>query len=395
MTSSRNLKKHYNEILSKQSELVLTVKNQEKVLEQQLNNVTEALDEKTKSVEQLQSDNLILQDKNEELSIGLRTITDENTLFQEEINSVKQFLRKRKLADDIDEEDDISMYQKAISNFLTTNSQELSTLQDKIDGLTRANKRLKTSVSEKEKKVMESIKTINETLDSQLDDIDASIELYSGRGNSGGDDDDDYTTTDDDNSFKLANYISLDEFDVRQNVNLEFLPFLNFIADLLNKEPISVTDQASQHAHIIVIQKLLQLFSKTYISKYIKFVRQLCDDAIVAKKTVKLPDLILPQTFQTNSLHYLMNNYNTKLYDPDRTTDIGDLIFNFLKPNYAFDNNKALHLFSPNIGSRYNSILIYDDDTINKLRKLQDILSKAQINVDTSGEDDDDNDDDL
>ena len=170
-------------------------------------------------------------------------------------------------------------------------------------------------------------------------------------------------------------------------INETYKPFLNYISLLIHQNnPNTKTiynndDELMSHTYMILIYKLLGIYSSNYIRDYISYVYSKCQDIQQKERTnepsvILLSELPLPQTFQTNSLYYLLNRYNSKAYNPDRVIDFGNTLAGLFRPEFRVDTTQALNLFQPNIGKRYNNILIYTPETIEILQKLRETLQK-------------------
>lgn len=170
-------------------------------------------------------------------------------------------------------------------------------------------------------------------------------------------------------------------------IDERYKPFLNYISLLIhqnNPNPQTIynnDDELMSHTYMILIYKLLGIYSLNYIRDYISYVYSKCADIQQQKRpnepsVILLSELPLPQTFQTNSLYYLLNRYNSKAYNPDRVIDFGNTLAGLFRPEFRVDTTQALNLFQPNIGKRYNNILIYTPETIEILQKLRETLQK-------------------
>lgn len=256
-----------------------------------------------------------------------------------------------------------------IKNFLSTTK---SRYDNEINALQNTIETLKMTTEEKERKVGQTIEMFNKRISTELDKIDTELEMYK-------DYDDGYNI----NPLKLEEFVKVYDYDIKGNVYQEYIPFFRFISKIVNDnnddddfDNVDFDKQLLYHTYMLVMMKFLQIYSKKYIRNYIDDIYIKCKEASESgEQIIKLPSLVLPQTFQTNSLYYLMNRYNTKCYQPDRVLDFGDFLYNFVKPEFRPDTTKALNLFQPGIGKRYNSILIYSDETMKDLRKLRNNLS--------------------
>lgn len=172
-----------------------------------------------------------------------------------------------------------------------------------------------------------------------------------------------------------------------QPINETYKPFLNYISLMIhhnNPNPKTIfnnDDELTFHTYMILIYKLIGIYSLNYIRDYISYVYSKCRDIQQKERTnesnvILLSELPLPQTFQTNSLYYLLNRYNSKAYNPDRVIDFGNTLAGLFRPEFRVDTTQALNLFQPNIGKRYNNILIYTPETIEILQKLRETLQK-------------------
>lgn len=126
-----------------------------------------------------------------------------------------------------------------------------------------------------------------------------------------------------------------------------------------------------------MLTRLIDFFSKHVLREYIKYLGDVIKVAMENNATTfSVVNLGMPQMFQTNSMYFLMNRYNSKLYQPDRVVDFSNFVFDLMRPNFRKNTTKALNLFQPEIGKRYNSILIYSEDTMKNLSRLRDTLNK-------------------
>ena len=233
---------------------------------------------------------------------------------------------------------------------------------------------LEMNTEEKDKKIQKIIDKLVTSTSTELKNIDTEIAMYQNV-------DDMFKS----NPLNIDDFVTTYDYPVTNQINLEYIPFLKYISRRLNAEThgdisdfddINNINPYTYHAYIVVILKLMELFSKKYISSYLDYVYQECEKASrTPTQILQLPKLVLPQTFQINSLYYLMNRYNSKIYQPDRVVDFGDFLFNFLKPEFRPDETQALNLFQPGIGKRYNSILIYSEETIKLLQDLKNKLN--------------------
>lgn len=235
------------------------------------------------------------------------------------------------------------------------------------------------SLDDSSKKIQNIITTLNESIDTQLKNIDVEIEMY-------GEENNDFEM----DITNLEHFIPMDKYDLNQSVNRDFIKFFDFVSYKINSDlgdGISDFDENTAtknpeiyHVYMILILKLLNIYSTDYIRKYISAILKLYEEAVANKRdSINLPFLILPQNRQTHSMYYLMNRYNSKAYNPDRALDFSHFLFNFMKPEFQPDTTKALNLFQPGIGKRYNSILIYSKEAMQSLSKLRDTLNTLAI----------------
>lgn len=245
-------------------------------------------------------------------------------------------------------------------NRIADDSIELLRLRTNLTNLER-------TTAANEQQLLQTIDDINNSLSSELDNIDTELVLY------GRDDGDDNKID------NIDDYLNVTDYDTSTtSVRREYFPFIRYIAAALIEQPednmpLLENDTMVYHAYMMTVQKLFAIYPKAYIRR---LVATLYETARNSNGLVRLPNLILPQTTQINSLYYLMNRYNTKAYEPDRVFDFGDFLFNFIKPEFRPDTTLALNLFQPGIGKRYNSIFIYSEETMKKLSQLRDNLSQ-------------------
>lgn len=259
-----------------------------------------------------------------------------------------------------------------LDQLIQENNETLLNYESELSSMRARIEHLELSTEEKERRVRDTIETLDSRISGEIDNINVELELYN-------DTNDKYNS----NPLELHEFVYLEEYSMDEsNIRPEFIPFLGFVSSLVNNVNDFELDENNKnksnlyHTYMILLYKLLGIYSKKYIRNYLELVYKECVRVSQNnEQSVKLPRLVLPQTFQTNSLYFLMNRYNSKAYEPDRVFDFGDFLFNFVKPEFREDTTKALNLFQAGIGKRYNSILIYTPETMNKLRELRDNLS--------------------
>lgn len=270
----------------------------------------------------------------------------------------------------------------SIDDMLEKINLQLSKVDNSLRQLTQENYNLKsrnnilekTSV-EKENKLINMIETIDKNIQREINNIDTELTLYNN------DNDDDNN----DNNYKKLLTTPLD-YNINEPINEDYIPLLERISIEINKDVVGndfKTEEAKNpdvrtalyHTYMIFIIKLTTSYSKNYIRKYLSYIYNEYFKKINTEQNVlEIPHLIQPQTLQINSLYYLMNRYNSKSYQPDRVYDFGDFIFQLLRTEFRTDTTQALNLFQPNIGKRYNSILLYTPETMEKLSNFKTTL---------------------
>lgn len=293
------------------------------------------------------------------------------------LQKILKYVQREFPMNDRDNIDDIiNEIDKNISYF----REQINESSREINNLRRAITILESSTSEREKRLIELIESVNRNLSLQIDNIDAELVLYGDEENGNAMNNKKYEIKPAD----LQNYLRIQNYDLSTDYNKKYIPFLRLIAEQLGNDDFTddtisfdVNDKLKYHAYIFFIQQLLGIYSLNYIRGYLERIYIECQKAVnTPQNLLQIPALVLPQTLQTNSLYYLMNRYNTKVYEPDNVVDFGDFLFNFVKPEFRPDTTLALNLFQANIGRRYDSILIYSEETMKKLRTLRDTLSK-------------------
>lgn len=299
-----------------------------------------------------------------------------------QIEKISQFMNKNIGIDTSHQSIDIVLGE--LQRFLTNINLNLANSKNEIEKLQRTIENLRMTTDEKEYHLRNMIESLTNATWKQLERIDTEIQMYDEK-------QDEYKS----DPLKLDSLTKLDEYELTTDIKREFLPFFKYISRILNKDDLidmnisdddndndnnnDDDDEVQYHTCMILFFKLLGFFSMEYIRGYKDYIYRECVRVLGAKKQkqkiVKLTKLIAPQIFQTNSLYFLMNRYNSKCYQPDRVYDFGDYIFNLLKPEFRPDSTKALNLFQPGIGNRYDSILIYTPQTMEDLRKLRDKLA--------------------
>lgn len=264
-----------------------------------------------------------------------------------------------------------------LKTFIEANRRLIVNYQMQIADMKLSIEDLDMTTEEKSRRLNDTLNKINSGVSIELEKLDTEAIMYN--------DTNEYFKT---NPLKLDDFVSVYNYNTSpNNVNYEFIPFLQYISSvILSDVGENMSDFADNteldvnmyHAYILLILKLVGLFSKRYIRNYIDYVYDECKKS--KQQSIDLPKLILPQSFQTNSLYYLMNRFNSKIYEPDRVTDFSNFIYNFLKPEFSVDSTQALNLFQPDIGKRYNSIMIYSEDTANILEKLRNSLYTTKGN---------------
>ncbi|WBR61428.1 chromosome segregation ATPase [Drosophila suzukii associated hytrosavirus 1] len=319
--------------------------------------------------------NSMLQLNYEELQASYENLLEQHQILTEEKKHILTFLIQQFNLRSTSIDDIMSQLQRIImenNQMLSNYELELSALRSTVEGL-------EMSTGEKERRVRKTIETLNNSIISELDNIDVELEMYNAT-------DDKFNS----NPLKLEEFVNVDNYNVASPIQRQYLPLLELISVTINEdmgEYVNDFEGEEQknninlyHAYMIFLVKLLSIFSKKYMRNYLESIYNMCIKASeTPEKIVKVPRLVMPQSFQTNSLYFLMNRYNSKAYDPDRVLDFGDFLFNFVKPEFRPDTTKALNLFQPGIGKRYNSILIYTPETMKNLRQLRDNLETMAL----------------
>lgn len=258
-----------------------------------------------------------------------------------------------------------------LNNIIDQNTKQLDNKDMIIEDLRIQINDLEMTTEEKDRKIQNIINKLANGFNTQIKNIDTEIDIYNN-----------VESGFKSNPLKMDDFSKTYDYYVSPNIQIEYIPMLREISrhlhsrkDITDFDEIDKIDVNLYHSYMILISKLIELFSKEYISSYLDYIYKQC---IIASESttriLQLPKLILPQTFQINSLYYLMNRYNAKIYQPDRVLDFGDFLNNFLKPEFRPDETQALNLFQPGIGKRYNSILIYSEETIDILQNLKNKL---------------------
>lgn len=295
-------------------------------------------------------------------------LSAENDRLVSEIEDFNVFLANQ-LNINFDASSDMSQKKEAIKQYIYKNNDDIKYYQYDLEELRDINKKLEMTTQEKATELVETMAKISTKIDSQIYEIDTELEMYA------------QSKADEvENPLKLEDFITLYDYNLNQKVNTKFIPFFKYISEMLH-DNVSDFEESNNpdiiyHTYLIVILKFMQIYSKRYIRQFIDEVYIKCENAIKSRENIiRLPNLILPQTLQTNSLYFLMNRYNSKVYQPDRVLDFGDFLYNFMKPEFRSDTTQALNLFQASLGKRYNSIAIYSDETIESLRKQRKTLS--------------------
>lgn len=281
--------------------------------------------------------------------------------IQQVINHIINLFQLGDLTDVVDVMSAVESKIKELHTTINDNEMELNRLR-------RLNATLEGDTADQEKHLFNLIKDVDNNLTSQLENIDTEIALYGTI--------DDVVDID---RINISNYLRIDTLELNNIYDKDYLPFLRLISEKLGNDDFdddTKIDNAKYYSYIFLIQQILSVYSLNYIRGYLECIYKECQKVLqTSDKIIQIPALTLPQTLQTNSLYFLQNRYNTKAYDPDHVVDFGDFLFNFVKPEFQPNTTLALNLFQPNIGRRYNSILIYTDDTMKKLQQLRDKLS--------------------
>lgn len=292
---------------------------------------------------------------------------------QEYENNIEKFIDFLQTKFDISRGDSFDTIRYTITYALDESAARTQEYVQEVARLQQTINTLQSSTSDKEKQLFDMIEILNRNISSELANIDTELVMYGG-GDDGADGNFDMNPLDPTNFLRIETAIAVDTY------TPDFLPFLRFITEQLDLNDDFSPDNVDVlmfQSYVFFILQLLGIYSRTYIRQYINGIYREYKRALATPdKLLRLPALVLPQTLHTNSLYYLMNRYNTKAYQPDRVLDFGDFIFNFLKPQFRPDTTLALNLFQANIGQRYNSILIYSPETIDKLLQLQKTLNE-------------------
>lgn len=400
--ATQNYEQLRNEILDLQRELDQT--------KQQLQQVTAELEQKNYAstqaefthmlkVDELESslrklinqleDKIVMQDQNlssarEELATLQLDYDMLQADYQSQRNDGTSTINERQqLIAFLKEQFEIPSEVSAIQDVIQEAGNKANLIRQKLQEQERMLRMLTSDVSElqsssiaKEEYLLQLIENINKRLTAELELIDTEIAMYNQS----------------DDNFKMNPLVQTDFSPVRShelnpNIPQEFLPFLSVASGLLvqqNDFPPNFLENPDAvyiyHAYMIFISKLFNIYSPVYVRSYIQTLVEKCRRAMQAQEQyISLPGLVLPQTFTTNSLHFLMNRYNSKVYEPDRVFDFSEFLYNFLKPEFQADKTKALNLFQSGIGKRYNSIFIYSQDTMKRLKDLRDSLASLKV----------------
>lgn len=321
-------------------------------------------------------------------NILLRSLTAENERLQNEIETVKidydvlaadhdfqmktyrRFLESHtKLLNflattfNILPSDNVVNIIESIDDFIKMQNEELENVRTRLNNIG-------LSTDKKEEKLNNIIETLHMQMSREQKLIDTELEIYNNQMNNN-----------EQNPLKLEDYVDLFEYNLDEQIDNNRIPFFRHLSTLINDDigngfnDFNVLDYNTviyYHAYNILVVKLMAMYSRNYIRRYIEYLYSRCEEALRNnQRSLNLPKLVHPQTYQINSLHYLMNRYNTKCYDPDRVSDFSSVVFDLLKPEYRPDSTKALNLFQPGISKRYNSIQIYTPETIKTLEELQ------------------------
>lgn len=290
----------------------------------------------------------------------------ENNFLQNQYNSLLELIAQKLNIDILNDYTDSTLIGDKIDiiqNTIKTYQQQIQYLNSTIDTLEK-------TVDDNIKHLRNIFETLNSKMFTELENLDTELIMYHDNENI--------------NSLQISDLVPVYKYELTNSVNREYMPFLKFLSERINNDisdNINDFDDAHEdilmyHAYIILCLRLFDIFSQKYIRNYIDYVYSECKRAQKEQNTsIELPKLILPQTFQTNSLYYLMNRYNSKAYQPDRVLDFGNYIYGLLRPEFRPDTTQALNLFQPGISKRYNSILIYSDETMKILQQLRDTLA--------------------
>ena len=300
--------------------------------------------------------------------LTLESNTVEKSIYEQLINVLRNKLGLRSFIS-------VDDFMEQLNNVIEQNSILIENKDKTILDLRNKIYNLEMSSGEKEQKIQNIINKIANGIQTQISEIDNEIKSYNNI-------DQGFK----DKPLKLEEIVNTENYTITEEFNPAFIPFLRELSKYFymdtnrtDFEDINNINIFLYHAYLVTIKKLFEMFPKNYISGYIDYVFLECKLASeTPNRILQLPKLIIPQTFQTNSLYYLMNRYNSKIYQPDRVLDFGNFVFNFLKPEFRPDETKALNLFQPDVGKRYNSILIYSDATIDILQKLKNKLQNTK-----------------
>lgn len=331
---------------------------------QDLNNANEINRNLYIENERLNNELKILKIDYNELLLQYKNILNDNNL---NLNFQQQLLDFLSQKFNIDSNNSIDYVFDNIQQVLNEKDENIDIMRERI-------KQLEMSTDQKEIKLRNIIETLHAKMSQEQKLIDTELVMYN-----------ETIKFNDNNTLNLEDFIDLIEYDISGEMDTNIIPFYKNLSRLINSdigdninefEIINENINIFYHAYTILIIKLLSMYSKSYIRNYMYYLYDQCDNAIKNRQqTISLPALVHPQTFQINSLYYLLNRYNSKCYNPDRVADFSNIIFDLLKPEYRRDSTKALNLFQPGIGQRYNSIQIYTPETIKKLDDLKSTIS--------------------
>lgn len=248
-----------------------------------------------------------------------------------------------------------------IEVIIETANSKVADFQRQVDDMDIALINLRKPIEERLNKIEEFIQMMETDISEELCYLDKNAKEVEMKKN-------DYEMSNE----ELVNYLYTTEIDFGREIEPSFKPFIKHIFKLFGVD--IEDDRLALNTAYTVILQILNIYSKEYIQRYITDVYSLFYKLNEKNiNVIKLPQIPPPQTFQTNSLYYLLNNFNNKLYEPGVMNDYSDYIYKYLRGEYRSDTTPALNVFQSG-GKRYNSILIYTDETREILEKRQSML---------------------
>lgn len=370
---------NYSNLEFENRELSNKIKTLQKECEiSQIKNEVRFNDEISEDEELLED--LSFDNNNETYQTNIDRLTQNNALLSKDLDKLITYIN------DIFK---IKTQYTTVEDLLSEASRTAALVNTTIEDRNRTIEELKSKITqiestteEKGARLQQIIETINNRASTELDDINTEIAMYSSNNN-------EFSS----NPLDIKDFIQLNSYDVMSKVNKSFEPFLRYVSKNINSYQDSFTEDFNEnhsddfdnslnynvtyHSYMILMISLLGVYSKEYIRNYLEKVYKECESKENSTNSyVSVPKLVLTQTSQINSIYYLMNRYNSKCYQPDQVNDFGDFLFNCLAPEFRPDTTEALNLFQPNIGKRYNSILIYTRETMKILSTLRDKLEE-------------------